>query len=226
MRTIAIALISVALAAAGCKKKEDKGGTPEAVAKPPATSIDDKKRAAEPKGIVKDSYPDHVDGLRDLMADLVRAHRRDVADARARAAEVLALPAAADWFAKRFGAEVGKHLAHEYQVYGHGFEEFPRLVTEQGEKHGRKQFVVERISSPADPKAFGFQARALEAMTEAVPLYTFRLRGEGKADFILYSFVHDGVTFRYVGRMARFDGKLPKDRVTLEKPVGETAAKK
>ena len=222
---MAVALISVALAASACKKKNE-GEKPSGSAKAPASSVDERKRAAEPKAIVKERYPDHVNGLRDLMADLIRAHQRDAAEARAKAEQVLALPNAADWFTRRFGAEVGKHLASEYQIYGHGFTEFPRLLTDQGEKHGRKTFVVERITEPTDPKAFGFQARALGAMKERLPLYTFRLRGEGKSDFVLYSFVHDGATFRYVGQMARMNGRLPGDRETLAKTVGEVAAKK
>ena len=224
-----VLLVAAALALpAGCKKKkksEPEGETPTATA--PGDGIAHKRKRAEPpKEIVKGTYPNTVNGLRDMMADLVRAHRRDEAGARSRAEAVLALPGAAAWFNERFGAEIGKHLLREYEVYGHGFAEFPRLITDQGTKYGRKTFVVDMISAATDEKATGFQARAIEAMKKKQPLFTFRLRGAGKPDFVLYSFVHDGVSFRYVGRLARFNGKLPNDHKTLEKTVGEIAAAK
>lgn len=231
MRLIALLSLSAALAVAGCGKKKKDSGDRAASSKvataPGESGLKPKAKKAEPpKSKIKDTYPATTDGLRDMMADMVRAHRRDEAAARARAEAVLLLPNAEAWFAKHFGADAARHLAKEYQIYGHGFAEFPRMITQQGEKYGRKQFVVDMISDPTNPKATGFQARAIQAMTERAPLFAFRLRGEGKSDFVLYNFVHDGTTFRYVGRMARLDGKLPKNHKELDKTLAEVAAAK
>jgi hypothetical protein len=230
VRVRAIALLTIsALAAGGCGKKksaDDKTEDKPAATAPGETATQGKKIANTPTSLVKDAYPATVAGLRDMMADFVRAHRRNETEARSRAEAVLALPGAAGWFNAHFPGAAAKHLLSEYQIYGHGYAEFPRLVADQGFKHGRKTFVVDVISGAGDPKAIGFQARALEAMTRKVPLYTFRLSGEGKADFVLYSFVHEGGTFRYVGRLARLDGKLPANHKDLGKTVAEIAAAK
>ena len=225
VRRLVVLSISLALAA-GCgkkkKEKADEAGKPTATApgeKPPVEKV------KPPKSIVAESYPDTVNGLRDMMADLVRAHQRSPAKAQTTAESKLALQAPEAWFTEHFG-EAGKHLLSEYKIYGHGFAEFPRMINDQGSKYGRKTFVVDRISTATDSKATGFQARALEAMKKPVPLYTFRLRGEGKSDFVLYSFIHDGATFRYVGRMARLDGKLPANHKDLDMTAAELAAKK
>jgi hypothetical protein len=220
VRSILWLMACASLAAAGCKKKGDEAEAESAAAPEPAAG-----KAAAGQGrpaaakLPLESYPATADGLRDLAADLVRVKMAEPARAASAAATVLTLPAPEAWFARVFGPEVGKHLAAEYAIYGHGVDQFPKMIAAQGTRHDRKTFLAEKHESREDPAATGLQARTMAAMLEPTPLYSLRMTGPGETDFVLYSFIHDGTTFRYVGRLTHLDGKRPakEELAALEK---------
>lgn len=229
MRVLLIALLAAGVTTAGCKKKKA-GAEGEGGAKAPAAATAAKPKAGAGSGAaapgLRSSYPATAEGLRDFAADLVRVQLRDPAEARRLGDAVLSLPNPEAWFARVFGPDKGKNLAAEYAIYGRYGAEMPELIAQQGTKLGRKHFEAEKLEDAKDPAATGLQARALAAMVAPTPLYALRMTGEGKRDFVLYNFIHDGATFHYVGRLMQIDGKRPsKDELAkLEKRQREVAA--
>lgn len=223
MRAVLLTFLAAGVLAAGCKKKSEERPAEPAGQGAGAAGAGGEGAAAK---VPKDSYPATADGLRAFAADLVRVELRNPSEARRVGQAMLALPSPEAWFTRVFGPERGKHLVAEYQVYGGYGAELPALIARQGKELGRKHFLAEKFEDPKDPAATGLQARALAAMVEKVPLFSLRMTGEGKEDFVLYNFVHDGTTFRYVGRLTELDGKRPPagELATLEKRQRDVAA--
>ncbi len=107
----------------------------------------------------------------------------------------------AAFFAEHFPEEVAKQLAADYPAKAEHLPELGAVLRSQLDK-GRDQIVVEKFDNPDDGKAVGYQSAALKAMTTKTTLYSVRLRPKNREQgFHLWSFVHDGSRFRWVGKL-------------------------
>lgn len=153
------------------------------------------------------AYEDSAAGLETQLGALVAAIQ-DGQDARARSlAEGLALDAPERWFGEVFGSARGPRLAAEYAPQRGRLPELVDLIA-QLVARGQTELRIERFEHADDPAAVGYQARALRAMEQAVPLYSARLSDPGgQRVFHLWSFVHAAGRFRWVGKMKAVAGE-------------------
>jgi len=166
------------------KPKADARAAPDATAK-----------VAEP------GYPNNAAGLTALLTDLLAARQAGEKDRTYSLTESLRLRDYETWFNARFGAELGARLTADYKIQ---FDDILGLADaiESLRDDGRPELSVERFEGSEDTKAVGYQVAALKAMKQPVALYSVRLRAAGKKKtFHIWSFVHDGKSFRYVGKM-------------------------
>jgi len=112
------------------------------------------------------------------------------------------LPDAKAWFDKTFGPEAGPRLYAEYEAnpmkdWKRGWPELREMIVDQG----RDTIATSRHDSPDDEMATGHQANAIRAMKTPVALYRIQLtRPDGEKSFTLWSFVHEGGKFRFIGK--------------------------
>jgi hypothetical protein len=112
------------------------------------------------------------------------------------------LPDAKGWFDKTFGPEAGPRMLAEYEAnpmkdWKRGWPELREMIVDQG----RDTIATSRHDNPDDEMATGHQANALRAMKTPVALYRIQLtRPDGEKSFTLWSFVHDGGKFRFIGK--------------------------
>jgi hypothetical protein len=145
------------------------------------------------------SYPDGEAGLRALAAD---------ATATPALADSLNLPDPLAFFSAHFPLDVAARLADEYRAQPPGLGRF--LAAQKAD--GRTELRVEKFERADDPDAVGYQEHALAAMTTPIPLYSLRLRAPGQRNGRhVYSFVHDGGQWRYVGPMKQVKPGLADD---------------
>ena len=149
------------------------------------------------------SYPDTVDGFDAFARDLVATIKSDRKSAFEARAKQLALPDPDAWFARVFGPTTGARLAVEYRASP--FIHFERAWPDLREvvvTKGSSTVTTSRHTDPGDDLATGHQANALREMVKPVALYRLQLtRADGEGSFTLWSFVHDGGTFRLAGKM-------------------------
>lgn len=154
-------------------------------------------------------YPDGVDGLEKLAGDLLGAAAADRRQPARLLAASLELPDPRTWFEGHFAPEVAARLTAEYEPMRGRTSELASLLTALAAE-GRTLVAVERFDDPDSPEATGYQALALRAMTTKTPLYSLRLRKDGEGEgFHLWSLVHDGDSFRWVGKLKAITGRPP-----------------
>jgi hypothetical protein len=142
-------------------------------------------------------YPDSADGLKQLAQDLTAA----APDQATAMSEDLALPDAAGWFDKTFGAELGARLAAAYGKEAASLRELPKFFTTQ-QSQGKTEMSAIRIDNPYAGAANGVQGEAQRQMKTLVPLFTLELKKPGEErGTTLWSFVHFDGKFRYVGKL-------------------------
>jgi hypothetical protein len=171
------------------------------------------------------AYPDSTDGLIALGTDLAAAARGKDEQALARLLESLRLRDPEAWFDATFGKTLGAALATEYRPTR---EEIGQLATviERLHQDGLVRLTAERFVAADDPASVGYQSAALAKMARPTPLYSLRLASaDGARVFHLWSFVHHGGTFRYVGKMRRtVDSPAGGDRDPLELRLRDRAS--
>lgn len=134
----------------------------------------------------------------------------------AQLAKDLVLEDPSAFFTRTFGAEVGARLATSYQAESARVASFAKIIRLNQINHGRHKTIIEEFTDPEDPRATGLQARALAAMSEPTPLYSVRFTALKKSgELHLFSFVHDGVRFRYVGPLVELAGASSKDGIAV-----------
>lgn len=151
--------------------------------------------------IADPEYPANAAGLKALLTELLEARKAGDADKSYVLTESLRLRDYETWFTERFGAKRGPELAADYKKQ---FDDIQLLAdtVQSLRDNGRTEINVEHFEGPEDSRATGYQVRALRAMQPPVPLYSVRLVDDkGKNSFHIWSFVHDGKSFRYVGKM-------------------------
>lgn len=143
--------------------------------------------------------PESFEQFAQHLIDVVKDDDRDGFDA---IAKQVILPDAKAWFERTFGPEAGARLFAEYDAspmkdWTRGWSELRKMVVDQQ----RDVVTVSRHTSPEDDMATGHQANALRAMKQPVALYRIQLtRADGEKSFTLWSFVHEGGTFRFIGK--------------------------
>jgi hypothetical protein len=148
------------------------------------------------------SYPASEEGLRELVDDILAAAGRGDRAAAFELADSLRIDDPYAYFGRVFGAELGDKLASDYAEVGERTRELVPLLRELTATEGA-EIRVESFSRPS-ARTVGYQARALERMVESTPLYSVRIsRGGAGGGFHLWSFVHDGQSFRWAGKMQR-----------------------
>lgn len=146
-------------------------------------------------------YEDSAAGLETQLGALAAAIQ-DGQDARARSLALdLALDDPERWFGEVFGSALGPRLAADHAPQRGRLPELVDLIA-QLVARGQTELRIERFERADDPAAVGYQARALRAMEQPVPLYSARLSDPGgQRVFHLWSFVHAAGRFRWVGKM-------------------------
>jgi hypothetical protein len=186
----------IVLVALGCSGGEP--GESPAEAGPSSTAASDAGAAANDGG---PSYPASAEGLVALTEDLARARRGKDAARAYTLTRSLRLEDPKAWFREQFGDTLGAAVAADYDPQHADIERLVDHILELRED-GRATASVEKFDAPGDPKAIGYQRAALAKMKRRVPLYSLRLSpSKKKSGFHLWSFVHLGGSFRYVGKM-------------------------
>jgi hypothetical protein len=164
-------------------------------------------RTAEPPARI--SFPSGASSLESLVGELQAALRDGKGEHVAALAGSLELPDAAAWFEQHFAPEVAARLTAEYEPLRGRMGELGDQVRALA-ADGRTLIAAERYDDPGNLDATGYQALALRAMTHDAPLYSVRLRKDGEGEgFHIWSFVHDGDSFRFAGKMRTVKGPLP-----------------
>jgi hypothetical protein len=146
------------------------------------------------------TYPDTVEGLRELMTDL-----RDGGGGET-LAKTLEMKDPKAWFAARFGDEASARLTTELKDPRRKVEQLPKVLKDL-QQNGRSEMVIERFEKAEDPNANGVQTWALQNAKTPLVLYSVRLTPPGKPTGVhIYSFVYDG-GFRFAGPMKTLNDK-------------------
>jgi hypothetical protein len=148
------------------------------------------------------TYPDSVEGLRELMTDL-----RD-GDGGTALAKTLEIKDPKTYFKTTFGDEAAaERLVAELQDPRRKLDELPKVL--KGLKaSGKSELTVERFDDADDANANGVQSWALKQARSKLVLYSVRLTPPGKPTGIhIYSFVYEGGGFRFAGPMKALNDK-------------------
>src|SRR5688572_10336674 len=150
------------------------------------------------------------------MTELLAAVRAGDQDRAQTLAASLELPDPDAWFEQHFPPEIAARLAAEYApLRGRVGELSARLRDLLAA--GNTLLAVERFDDPGNVDATGYQSLALRAMTHDAPLYSVRLRKDGEGEgFHIWSFIHDGESFRWIGKLRAITGQKPADPDPLE----------
>ena len=134
-----------------------------------------------------------------LISDVLAGNGQRADEALA----ALALPDAKEYFKLHFDDGVADRLTKTYDEAAEHLPELSDVLKTELDK-GRTKAVVEAFDDPDDRKAVGFQSIALREMRNPTPVYSVRLVGKDDetGSFHIWSFVHDGKAFRWVGKMA------------------------
>ncbi len=164
------------------------------------------------------SYADRPEGLRELLDDILAAGRRGDRAAAFELADSLRLDDPYAAFGRLFGAELGDALAEDYAETAERIRELVPLLFELG--GDGVEVVVEAYDQPSE-RTTGYQARALERMREPTPLYSARfVRVDEGSSFHLWSFIHDGESFRWAGKMRQVAPDDVPIELLLDLPEG------
>lgn len=209
--------VGLALAACSDDKREDAPPASASDAAQPQVRAGGEPAPPDARPVPAVQYDESTEGLTELVTDLIDAVARDDEPDIARLLASLRLPEYESWFPMIFGDQRGAALASAYRPQ---YEEIGLLVDVLREQRraGLSEVGVERFQSADAPKATGYQSAALDTMKSPVALYSVRLSTpSGARTFHLWSFVYEGGTFRYVGKMKAVTGKpTPEGRDLLE----------
>lgn len=222
-------LLLLAAIAVGCgggresgseAESDDAGGRDAgASAEAPAAGGEGEADAGEGETEVEVSFPPTESGLAKLMGQLNRSIASGDGAEYERLMRSLRLPDHEAWFREHFRERAARRLAEEYEPIHEEIGQMKGVLEGYLDK-GLKNIEPYKFGDPEAPSATGYQSRALEAMTDPVPLYSVRLSDETRDKaFHLWSFVHVGGTFRFVGKMkeiVREDPPVEDDHDLLE----------
>ncbi len=168
-----------------------------------------KKGSSDKKGAEAKTYPATAEGLKQQLEDIHAAIEAGKdAEAKALVAE-WKLPDHGAWFKKTFGDARGAKLDAEYSKLVGLVPQLRGLVAKRYEK-GQKQIVIRKIDNPGSMDARGLQAKALRAMKSKVTLWDVSFVKPGdELGYSLWSFVHVGGKFRFIGKMRGLNDKPP-----------------
>jgi hypothetical protein len=223
MHRIACVAVAVAVGCSGGDRDRSAGGPADAAAAPVVQvargAADAGARAADALPPIR--YPASTEGLKQLIGDLMGAIQSGARGRAARLAASLKLPDADGWFRATFGPRLGARLAGDYRPEAARIAELVPLLRSLAEQN-RTVIDVARFDAGA-AGAVGYQRRALARMRRKTRLYSARLRRPTDAvGFHLWSFVHDGTSFRWVGKMKGVAGDNPSPRQSALAPyVGD-----
>ncbi len=176
----------------------------------------DGSAAAKAAPVARITFASGVSGLESFMTELVSAVRAGDQDRAQTLAASLELPDPTAWFEQHFPPEVATRLVAEYEpLRGRVAEVTARLQDLLA--GGSTLLAVERFDDPANADATGYQSLALRAMTHDIALYSVRLRKDGEGEgFHIWSFIHDGESWRWIGKLRAITGQKPADPDPLE----------
>ena len=215
LRVVAAALVLAGLSAGGgtACNDEEAAGSPEATSPPPATAkATDAAAGGASQPEVRPgppTYADNVQGLESLMRSLVSAIQNDDAGEEARLLESMRLDDPKAWFNEVFEPRIAERLLAEYEPLKGGIGHLVTALKGPIDA-GQTDVKADRFDAPEMQGATGYQQAALASMKKKVPLFSVRLSTkDGKRTFHVWSFIHDGVTFKLVGKMRAVEEKPP-----------------
>jgi hypothetical protein len=154
--------------------------------------------------------PDTEEALKNLMTSLASDVRSGNGDRAAETLQNLALPKPRDFFMALYSDAIVDRLVEDYGDAREHLPELADIIRGQLDK-GRATVVVESFDDPNDRKSVGYQSIALREMRNRKALYSVRLVGKEDGDsFHIWSFMHDGEGFRWVGKLLRVKADIPK----------------
>lgn len=192
-------LLALLVLAAGCSGSGDGGAAHSGSGSAKANVADGAAASIDAGAQVR--YPATDDGLKSLIDDLVAARAAKDDDRAYQLTASLRLEDYKTWFAEQFGDALGAKLASDYERQQGDIGLLVGTLAEL-RADGRTKTEIEKFDSAADQKAVGYQSKALAKMKRKVPLFSVRLHAPGdERSFHVWSFIHLGGTFRYVGKM-------------------------
>lgn len=167
-------------------------------------------------------------GLRAHIQQIMVMEEQGKHGAAVALAKDLELPDPDSFFAGYFEPGMAKRLAEEYKKQPLKLYALPTALRVQQKEHRRTQVLTNKHASIDDQSSTLLQHLALSKAKRPLILYSFKLI-EPKANdgFVLWSFVHDGQTFRYVGKMRTIEPYPPTDETqmaTRELPMKQVEA--
>jgi hypothetical protein len=203
MRALAVfAALSVVLLGVACGDENPIGHDTEG----PDDQVDEAQPTPQPTSdpVVARapvSYPASPEGLEQLISDILDSVDPTNEKKLAPLIESLRLRKYEQWFETRFDRAKGKLLADEYAPISADIGLIVKKL-ENLKQRNRTTISVQMFNRTGDEESVGYQSEALSRMITATPLYSVRLLDEKKEKaFHLWSFIHDGTSFRFVGKM-------------------------
>lgn len=159
------------------------------------------------------SYPNSVDGLRQLVSDMIAAQKSGGEQALAPYLQSLVLPNSASWFGSVFGDENGRQFAAFYDAWGSS-RDF-QLSGDLERVNAEAQVDVLRFDKAGEPAATEKENYFLSLRQQPEPFYVVLFKSASRTSTRWGFFVYSDGAFRYVGA-------LP-DLRKLAKPAGPSA---
>lgn len=147
-------------------------------------------------------YPDTVDGLKKLMAEIyLETQQRKEAQIAGRF-KSLVLPNPEAFYKGVFGDEKGPKVAAEYAERVKSFEADASRLFAKVVRDGQSDIRVLKFEKSPDPGAVGLQNDVLAAMKKPIALYSVRFVKPGeRLGQHVYNFIYVDGAFRLVGKM-------------------------
>ncbi|MFO0549659.1 MAG: hypothetical protein U0271_14805 [Polyangiaceae bacterium] len=172
--------------------------------------------------------PDTEAGLADLVGRALTAAKDGDSSVLSSIAESFAFTNAKKFLEGAFDADAAARLSDELSdaalARGAAMREYLRTLA----KSGKVAASAHKVEAPNDPDGTGYQSRAIGVMKNKVPLYYVHV--SDPADELkatgLWSFVHDGKRFRYVGKLKRISREIlgPEADMLAELRIRDAAA--
>ncbi len=145
--------------------------------------------------------PATIEGLKQQLTELATALDRGEELSISAHSAALVLPDAQVWFRERFSARTSRRVWNNYEKIANNMGQVSELIAKL-RADGLGEPIVARYQKVDDLDAVVYQTKALKAMKITDPLYSVRYTSPDKQVFHLWSFVHVGGNFRYIGKMS------------------------
>lgn len=156
------------------------------------------------------------EGLRVTIETIIKLNAEGKTGPAIALAKQLELKDPQAFFSDYYDAKTAKRLTDEYNSKPIKLYALPNALALQGKTHGRKTILTDVHTQPKDPSSTLLQHLAIYKAKKPIKLYTLRLVQEkAQTGFALWSFIHDGSGFKYLGKMRHIETYPPTDKTQI-----------